>query len=105
MAAKMKFYDRQDELMLLKHLDQQALKRGVMTVLTGRRRVGKTVLALNHVQGKCFLYLFVGRKEEHILCQDFLEEIKKQFEIPIIGDIRLFKDVFVLFIDTNLPLR
>lgn len=97
----MKFYDRQRELEVLNQLDQYAFDTGIMTVLTGRRRVGKTVLALHHAQKKPFLYLFVGRKEEHLLCQEFLEEIKKHFHIhvPVIGDIRYFKDIFALLLE------
>ncbi|TAK76524.1 MAG: ATPase, partial [Gammaproteobacteria bacterium] len=95
----MKFTNRQKELQLLDKLDQQALTTGIMTVLTGRRRVGKTMLALEHVRGKRFLYLFVGRKEEHLLCQEFIEEIKKYFHLPIIGDIRSIKDVFTLLLE------
>lgn len=95
----MKFYNRCDELAVLTQLHNRASESGIMTVLTGRRRVGKTMLALHHVQDKRFLYLFVSRKEEHILCQEFLEEIKKNFQIPIIGEIRRFKDVFALLLE------
>ena len=95
----MKFYNRKQELQLLNQLDQQAQEVGVMTVLTGRRRVGKTILALEHVKSKYFLYLFVGRKEEHLLCQEFLEEIRKKFQVPIIGEIRYFKDIFSLLLE------
>lgn len=95
----MKFYNRSEELKVLDQLDQQGLREGTMTVLTGRRRVGKTLLALHHAQGKRFLYLFVARKQEHLLCQEFLEEIKKQFSIPIIGEIRYFKDVFAILLE------
>lgn len=95
----MKFYDREQELKLLNQLDQQANDAGMMTVLTGRRRVGKTMLALHHVQDKRFLYLFVGRKEENLLCEEFLEEIKKHFNIPIIGEIHHFSDIFALLLE------
>ncbi|HLB43253.1 MAG TPA: hypothetical protein VJN02_10505 [Gammaproteobacteria bacterium] len=63
-----------------------------MTILTGRRRVGKTMLALHHVQDKRFVYLFVGRKEEHLLCQEFLEET---FSCPlsVIFDIQKLWDL------------
>lgn len=93
------FYDRIQELSLLDRLDQQAEEVGIMTVLTGRRRVGKTMLALHHAKGKRFLYLFVGRKEENLLCQEFIEEIRKLFSLPIIGEITTFKDIFALLIE------
>ena len=53
----MKFYNRDQELALLDKLDDQAKSEGIMTVLTGRRRVGKTMLALHYTQKKPFLYL------------------------------------------------
>lgn len=99
MVTNMKFYNRHQELELLDKLEKQAHHEGIMTVLTGRRRVGKTMLALHHAQGKQFLYLFVGRKDEQLLCQEFLEEIKKTFSIPIIGEIRCFKDIFALLLE------
>ena len=95
----MQFYNRYSELNKLQELDQRADKEGVLTVLTGRRRVGKTVLALHYAQDKKFLYLFVSRKEESILCQEFLEDIKKGFDIPIIGEIKYFKDIFLLILE------
>ena len=42
----MKFYNRESELKELATLYEQANSGGRMTVLTGRRRVGKTLLAL-----------------------------------------------------------
>ena len=95
----MKFYDRNQELSILNRLDEQAEKTGIMTVLTGRRRVGKTMLALHHAKGKRFLYLFIARKEESLLCQEFIEEIRKLFSLPIIGEITSFKDVFALLVE------
>lgn len=96
----MKFYDRTSELKILEQLDRESDHIGIMTVLTGRRRVGKTILALHHAGGKRFLYLFVARKEEHLLAQEFLEEIKKIFRnIPVIGEIRHFKDIFALLLE------
>ena len=95
----MKFYNRDLELQSLHQLKQQAEHRGVMTVLTGRRRVGKTLLALHHVKGHRFLYLFATRKEEHLLCGEFLEEVKKFLHWPIIGEIRAIKDIFALLLE------
>jgi hypothetical protein len=42
----MKFYGREKELKELRKLFAQAEESAKMTVLTGRRRVGKTLLAL-----------------------------------------------------------
>lgn len=97
----MKFYNRDQELQILNHLGEQATKTGIMTVLTGRRRVGKTLLALRYVKDKNFLYLFIGRKEERLLCQEFLEEIKKHFKHPVIGEIKEFKEIFALLLEIS----
>lgn len=99
MVTIMKFYNREQEIDILEHLDKQAKKTGVMTVLTGRRRVGKTMLGLHYAENRRFLYLFVARKEEYLLCQEYLDEIKKQFNYPIIGEIKQFKDIFALLLE------
>lgn len=95
----MEFYNRIQELQHLERLDQRSHAEGVMTVFIGRRRVGKTMLALRHVENKNFLYLFVARKSEHLICEEFLEEIKKRFSIPVFGDVRYFKDIFALLLE------
>ena len=94
----MKFYDRKDELKILGQLDGQAQKSGKMTVITGRRRVGKTLLALSFSKDKSYLYLFVSKKSESLLCAEFLTEIKNKFDIPVIGEINYFKDIFRLLL-------
>jgi len=38
----MKFYNREDELNLLKRADKLKNRQAIMTMLIGRRRVGKT---------------------------------------------------------------
>ena len=32
---------------------------------------------------------------------EYLEEIKKKFEVPIIGDIRTFKDIFAMLMEIS----
>jgi AAA+ ATPase superfamily predicted ATPase len=97
----MEFYDRKQELALLEQLRQQTDSAARMTVLTGRRRVGKTKLALEFASSHKHLYLFIAKKSEQLLCEDFLTEIKSLFTLPIIGDIRSFKDIFALLIELS----
>ena len=73
----MKFYNREEELSELSTLYDQSADAGRMTVLTGRRRVGKTVLALESAKNARHLYLFVSRKAEALLCAEYLEEIRR----------------------------
>lgn len=77
----MKFHKRETELNKLKIWSQRAASSssGTMTMIVGRRRVGKTAL-LNHaypvtteLAPAASLYLFVSRKQERLLCEEFVE--------------------------------
>ena len=80
----MKFYNRKHELTELDKLYRQTKDTARMAVITGRRRVGKTMLALKHAGSHKYLYLFVSRKSEHLLCMEYIEEIKKHFTLPVL---------------------
>ena len=92
----MKFYNRNDELALLKKADTLKNEHSVMTILIGRRRIGKTTLALQPFTKEPKLYFFVSKKEESLLCEEFLEEIKDKLALPIFGEIRTFENLFAL---------
>jgi hypothetical protein len=72
-----------------------------MTVITGRRRVGKTILALESAKSAKHCYLFVSRKAEALLCKEYLDDIRRTFTLPVIGDIRTFRDIFTLLIELS----
>ncbi|OGU15113.1 MAG: hypothetical protein A2076_14275 [Geobacteraceae bacterium GWC2_53_11] len=95
----MKFYDRVDELAVLETMQTQSEQAGRMTVITGRRRVGKTMLALEFAAKRRHLYLFVSKKSEGLLCEEFAEEIRARLNIPLFGEIRHFRDLFALLIE------
>ncbi len=95
----MRFYDRDAELALLKTMFSQAEQSGKMTVITGRRRVGKTMLSLESVRNRKFVYLFVSKKSEQLLVEDFLNEIKKTFDYPVIGVFRTMSQIFELLLE------
>lgn len=97
----MRFYNRKQEIKELVGLYRQAENAARMTVITGRRRVGKTVLALEFARNHKFVYLFVAKKAEALLCMEYLEEVKSRFDIPVIGEIRTFRDVFALLLDLS----
>ncbi len=95
----MQFYDREKELAELNKLLGQAKNNARMAVLTGRRRVGKTLLSMEFIREQKYVYLFVAKKSEALLCEEYVQEIKRLFgHIPVIGEIRAFKDVFQLLI-------
>jgi len=97
----MKFYDRKNEIAELERLFEQSEQSAKMTVLTGRRRVGKTILSLEFTKNKKVLYLFVSKKSETLLCLEYVDEIKKVFDYPIIGNLTSFKDIFALLIEIS----
>jgi uncharacterized protein len=97
----MKFFNRTNELTALQTLYSQSEIQGRMSVLTGRRRVGKTMLAIEFARKHKHIYLFVSKKSEHLLCDEFLQQIRGEFELPVIGHITSFKDVFRLLLEIS----
>jgi AAA+ ATPase superfamily predicted ATPase len=97
----MKFYDRERELAELGKVEKQTGGSARMTVLTGRRRVGKTSLALEFAQSRRHLYLFVSKKSEPLLCSEYLEDIQRQFVVPVVGEIKTFRDIFRLLLELS----
>ncbi|MCL2032370.1 MAG: ATP-binding protein [Methanomassiliicoccaceae archaeon] len=88
----MKFYDRETELEILKETREMSKKGGTFTVITGRRRIGKTALILESEKGNSFLYFFAERKSEAMLCKELIRDTKKYLGIKISGD--SFSDLF-----------
>ena len=95
------FYGRDKELKLLKTLFKQSKDSAKLAVLTGRRRVGKTLLSLEFCKSLPHLYFFISKKAETLLAREFLAEIKTQYDIPVIGDIYSFIDVFRIVLDIS----
>lgn len=60
----MKFYDRKKEMAILYAAKKQSQTSACFTVMTGRRRIGKTALLLESVKDTRFVYIFVARKSE-----------------------------------------
>ena len=97
----MDFINRESELRLLEETWEQSQKSARMTVLVGRRRIGKTSLAIKACENKVFLYFFVARKNEALLCQDFLEEIGIKLNLPALGGYTSFTRLFELLLVTS----
>jgi len=79
----MKFYNRESELELLKSIEELSKSSSQMTVLTGRRRIGKTKLLLKAAENSKVVYLFVSKKSETVLANQFAEEASKSLGEPI----------------------
>jgi hypothetical protein len=66
-----------------------------MTVITGRRRIGKTSLAMRATQGDHpTVYLFVSRKNETALCREFAGQISVVLGCYVPTAITSFKSLF-----------
>jgi len=90
----MRFYNREDELGILKEADRLKKQHAIMTMIIGRRRVGKTTLALQNFTNEKKIYLFVSKKNEVLLCQEFSEEIESKLNVKIFGEIKKFEKLF-----------
>ena len=58
----MKFFDRKEEIATLRKIRNNAENNAQFTVLTGRRRIGKTSLVLKAYEDKPFLYFLSAEK-------------------------------------------
>lgn len=78
----MKFYNRTKEITELQRIKEMAYNdHSKLTVITGRRRIGKTSLILNALKDDLIVYLFVSRKSEADLCGSFCAEIERQLTV------------------------
>ena len=89
----MKFYNRDSEQQLLKEVLNQSKYEARMTVIMGRRRIGKTELS-QRCGDETILYFFVGKKAESMLCRDFVAEITSKLGVPVLGQPNSFAEVF-----------
>lgn len=74
----MRFYNRENEIAELKRICNLSFTHNSrMTVLTGRRRIGKTSLIKKAFEDSDapMLYFFTGRKAEAAIVDDFVREI------------------------------
>ena len=91
----MRFYNREEELKELKRIQQLAFEESSrMTVVTGRRRIGKTSLIMKAVEQTPTVYLFIGRKNEATLCEEFIPLIAQALQIFVPTEIRSFRNLF-----------
>ena len=81
----MKFYDREKEQNELRRIRQLAYSSmSQMTLITGRRRIGKTVLVKHTFeQYGDMLYLFIARKSESELVSTLIDNLRGQTDMYI----------------------
>ena len=90
----MRFFDRKRELADLEEIRARSEEVAQFTVVTGRRRVGKTSLVVKSLEGETYVYLFVERKSEKDLCETFSREINAKLGDVVLGVPERFEEVF-----------
>ncbi|MCK9310859.1 MAG: ATP-binding protein [Bacteroidales bacterium] len=91
----MKFYDREQELELLAQTREIAFtNHSQMSVLTGRRRIGKTKLILRSCEDSPTVYFFVRRSNEATLCSQFAETASRSLNTYISSEVTSFVSLF-----------
>ena len=90
----MKFFDRAEEIKVLRQARERAEKSAQFVVVTGRRRIGKTQLVLQAFGEENLLYFFVARKAEPELCKGYAREIEDKLRLPILGNPESFSAIF-----------
>lgn len=88
------FYDRKKELELLSQIEKQSEKNACFTVITGRRRIGKTELLKHFIDDKKGVYLFTTRSAEKSLCNQWQKSLEEGLGLKIYGSIETLSDLF-----------
>lgn len=93
----MKFYNRETELKKLHQIQELSKTASKMSIIVGRRRIGKTSLIKKAYEHK--VYLFVSKKSEVLLCEEFQYIIEKELGVKILGEYSSFAKLFEYIID------
>ena len=94
----MRFYDRDKELNILNTNWNQTTERGRLTVVIGRRRIGKTTMLRKsaEVGNQPLLYLYVSKDNERVLTGKFQEAAEQALGLQIFGRLETFAQFFEL---------
>lgn len=98
----MKFYNREKELESLREIGKISFEtHSQMTVVSGRRRIGKTSLIKKAFEGDAgpMLYFFVGRKTEMLLVKEFMQEVEAKLGGYIPDGITSFGSLFKFLLE------
>ena len=60
----MKFFDRREEIAELRRIREKSRRNAQFTVITGRRRVGKTELVKHAFEDEGYVYFYVSKKAQ-----------------------------------------
>jgi len=97
----MKFFDREAEIARLREIREKAEKVARFTVITGRRRVGKTQLIKRALEDRPYLYFYVARKTEKDLCRGFANIMHEVLGVPVVGEASHFEELFRAIVEES----
>ena len=102
----MRFFDRTKELEILRRVRDDSVQTARFTVLTGRRRIGKTELLKRAFASEPFLYFFIARRSEAELCEIFAQEIFVKLGVAVPGRSARVSDLitFVMTLAKDRPI-
>ena len=80
----MRFFGREAEFEKLREIEELSCEVAQFTIITGRRRIGKTAMIKKYYENKTILYFFVARKAETDLCEILIDEIRTKLNIPMV---------------------
>lgn len=97
----MKFYNRTSEIKELQRIQKLLFDSySRMTVITGRQRIGKTSLVVEATKGEgSTVYLFVSRKNETTLCEEFTLLISFGLGTYVPPEIKSFRSLFQMVME------
>ncbi|MCD8387145.1 MAG: ATP-binding protein [Bacteroidales bacterium] len=97
----MEFVGREREIEKLRLIEERSHSVAQFTVISGRRRIGKTELVKKAYEGNPqMLYFFVARKSEVELCRIFIEEMRRKLDVAVPNaTFESFADVFRFVMD------
>ena len=89
-----KFYGRKNEIQTLLQIEKQSKKTACFTVITGRRRIGKTELLKHFISDKKSAYLFTTRSAEKALCVQWQKTLEESIGLKIFGTVETLSELF-----------
>ena len=102
----MRFFDREIEFDKLREIENLSREVAQFTIITGRRRIGKTEMVKKFYENKSMLYFFVARKAEADLCDIFIDEIRTKLNIPMLESKGMsFAAIFKFIMELSLTQR
>ena len=97
----MRFFDRENEIAYLRSERTRQDRGARMTVVSGRRRIGKTQLIKRAMEDEPYLYFLVTRRAETDQCQDFLERAREALGISVYGQGMRFGQLFKILMQES----